>query len=260
MSEQERQQERAQDKILVERDEAGIVTLTLNDPEERNALGHAFVEELIERLTAIGEDPEARVCIVRGAEEIFCAGGHKDMLMALASGEVAASDIIVSRAMLELPIPSIACVEGHAVGGGLTLALCCDMVLLAEESSYGCSFMNMGFTPGMGTTRLLQLAVGEYIAAEMMYSGRFVRGAHFANRGLINDVMPRRKLHRRALKLARSIAEKPRYALELLKHSLSIPKRQLFEEARSTESFMHEICFTKDETKALIEDYYPKGD
>ncbi|PID38106.1 MAG: enoyl-CoA hydratase [Proteobacteria bacterium] len=246
------------DTILVDRDEGGIVTLTLNDPDERNALGEVFVEQLIERLAEIGEDSQARVCVVRGQEEIFCAGGHKDMLMALASGEVAASDIMVSRAMLELPIPAIAAVEGHAVGGGLTLALCCDIVLLAEESSYGCSFMNMGFTPGMGTTRLLQLAVGEYIAAEMMYSGRFVRGSHFTQRGLINDVLPREKVYRRALKLARSIAEKPRYALELLKRSLSIPKRQLFEEARSTESMMHELCFAKDETKALIEEYYPK--
>ena len=246
-------------RIRIERgDGDGIVTLILNDSKERNALGEAFVELLTARLAEVGEDPEARVCIVRGLPELFCSGGHKDMLLALADGDVAASDIMVSRAMLEVPIPTIAAMEGHAVGGGLTLGLCCDIVMMAEESSYGCSFMNMGFTPGMGTTRLIQIAVGEYLAAEMMYGGRFFRGTRFAERSQINYVLPRDRIYRRAVKIARGIADKPRYALTLLKQSLSIKKRQLFEEARSTEAFMHEICFAKDETKALIEEYYPK--
>lgn len=244
--------------LLKVEDRQGVVTLTMGDHEEKNALGEPFVEALIDVLTEIGENPSYKVLIVRGMDDIFCAGGHKDMLMALAQGDVAASDIMVSRAMLEVPIPTIALMEGHAVGGGLTLGLCCDVVMMAEESSYGCSFMNMGFTPGMGTTRLLQLAMGEYIAAEMMYSGTFFRGAHFKNLAMVNYVLPKRSLHKRANKVARAMAEKPRYALELLKRSLSISKRQLFEEARSTESFMHEICFSKDETKALIEEYYPK--
>lgn len=244
-------------RITLTRSE-GIVTLQLNDEAERNALGESFVELLLERLAEVAADSEARVCILRGLPEIFCAGGHKDMLLALASGEVAASDIMVSRAVLELPIPTISAMEGHATGGGLTLGLCCDIVLLAEESSYGCSFMNMGFTPGMGTTRLLQLAVGEYLAAEMMYSGAFYRGSHFVGRSQLNYVLPRAKLWQRAQKVARAIAEKPRYALELLKRSLSLTKRQLFEEARTSEAAMHELCFARDETRALIDEYYPK--
>lgn len=245
------------ERIHLEIDDGGIAVLTMDDRAERNALGEAFVGELTATLAKL-EDERIRCCVLRGTEEIFCAGGHKDMLVALASGEVAASDIMVSRAVLEVPVPIIAAMEGHAVGGGLTLGLCCDMVLMAEESSYGCSFMNMGFTPGMGTTRLLALAVGDYLAAEMMYGGKFFRGKHFVGRSQINYVLPKAKLFARAMKVARAIAEKPRGSLLLLKRSLSIPKRQLFEEARTTESLMHELSFAQEETKALIEEYYPK--
>jgi polyketide biosynthesis enoyl-CoA hydratase PksI len=189
-------------------------------------------------------------------DHVFCGGGNREMLRDLAQGRVAASDLMLSRTVLDLPIPIIAAMEGHAVGGGLTLALCCDIVLMAREARYGCSFMNMGFTPGMGTTRLLQLAVGEYLAAEMMYGGQFFRGSHFAGRSAINYVLPRDQILPKALSLAQRIAEKPRPALELLKRSLSLRKRELFERARALEPSMHELCFSRPETAVLIEENY----
>lgn len=243
-------------RIRLERDDRGVAVLSMQDPEGKNTLGESFVELLTERLTELSEDRDAKVCVLTGLPDVFCAGGDKDMLMNLAKGEVAATDIMVSRAVLEVPIPMIAAMAGHAVGGGLTLGLCCDIVLMAKESSYGCSFMNMGFTPGMGTTRLLQMAMGEFVAAEMMYGGQFFHGSHFEGRSNINHVLPSEKVQGRAVKIARRIADKPRHALELLKRSLSLPKRQAFEEARTTESFMHELCFSREETLALIQERY----
>jgi len=248
------------DLITLQREDDGVAVLHLNDTDGGNALSETFVELLTAKLAELSSDAEAKVCVVRGGEEIFCAGGDKSMLAALAAGEVAATDIMISRALLEVPIPTIAAMEGHAVGGGLTLGLCCDMVLMARESSYGCSFMNMGFTPGMGTTRLLQLAVGEYVAAEMMYGGQYFRGSHFEGTAQVNAIVPKDKLLRRAMKLARRIADKPRKSLELLKRSLSLVKRQAFEEARTSESFMHEISFSLEETAQLIEDNYKELD
>jgi len=142
------------------------------------------------------------------------------------------------------------------VGGGLALGLCCDLVLMARESRYGCSFMNMGFTPGMGITRLLQLAVGEYMANEMMYGGQFFKGAHFETSAGINYVLPQAKVERKALQLARRIAEKPRAALVTLKSYLSLPRRQAFEETRTIESFMHQLCFARPETAERIRENY----
>ncbi|MBW2528594.1 MAG: enoyl-CoA hydratase/isomerase family protein [Deltaproteobacteria bacterium] len=243
-------------RIRLERDDDGVAVLTMQDEAESNALSEPFIEQLLAALEQVGADSGARVCVLRGLEEVFCAGGHKDMLAELAAGRVAASDIMVTRAIIEVPIPTIAAMEGHAVGGGLILGLACDIALLGRESRYGCSFMNMGFTPGMGTTRLLQDAVGEHRAAEMMFGGQFFRGSHFETCSGINYVLPKHRVWPKALSVAGRIAEKPRHALELLKRSLSLRKRLLFEEARTMESMMHEICFARPETAQLIEENY----
>lgn len=237
-------------------DDDGVVVLHMSDAEERNALSEPFIEQLLAALDQVGQDPHAKVCVIRGLDDVFCSGGHKDMLAELAAGRVAASDIMVTRAMIEVPIPTIAAMAGHAVGGGLILGLCCDMALMGRESRYGCSFMNMGFTPGMGTTGLLQSAVGDHRAAEMMFGGQFFRGSHFEHASGINYVLPRQKVLPKAMSLAGRIAEKPRHALELLKRSLSLGRRQAFEHARTVESMMHEICFARPETAALIEENY----
>lgn len=241
-------------RISIECVDEGIVALHLADAEEKNAFSTSFTNELLAALETISNDRDSRVCIVRGLPEVFCSGGHRDMLLDLAHGKIAASDIMISRAMLEVPIPTIAAMEGHAVGGGLALGLCCDVMVMARESRYGCSFMNMGFTPGMGTTRLLQMAVGEFVAAEMMYGGEFFRGTHFQGRG-VNHVLPRSQVLSKSISIARRFADKPRHALELLKRSLSLVKRQAFEDARTTESMMHEICFSQPETAKAIEDF-----
>ena len=241
------------------RDEDGIVVLHLHDEAEQNALYASFVERLTGHLAAIGEDPQAKVLVLRGLQDVFCSGGHRDMLLDLAAGKVAATDIMLTRAILEVPLPTIAAMEGHAIGGGLILGLCCDLALMARESRYGCSFMNMGFTPGMGTTRLLQLAVGEYVAAEMMFGGQFFRGSQLAERSSVNYVLPKSQVLSRAMSIAGRIAEKPRGSLVLLKRSLSLKRRQLFEEARTTETMMHELSFAQPETAKLIEEEYPRA-
>jgi len=240
-------------------DEDGVARLTMADVQRRNALSAPFVARLEELLAKLGDDPRAKVCVLEGTEDVFCSGGDKQMLVDLASGKVAATDIMISRALLEVPVPTIAAMTGHAVGGGLTLGLCCDIVLMARESRYGCSFMNMGFTPGMGTTQLLELAVGPFVAAEMMFGGKMFRGSHFESRAGVNYVLPRAKLAGRAYDIARRIAEKPRASLLLLKRELSLAKRQRFEQARTSEAFMHELSFALPETRALIEEGYLEG-
>lgn len=116
--------------------------------------------------------------------------------------------------------------------------------------------MNMGFTPGMGTTRLLQDAVGEYVAAEMMLGGQFFRGSYFEHRSLFNAVLPRNNVWDKATEMAARIAEKPRFALQLLKNNLSLRKRLAFEDARTSEAAMHQICFAQEETLSRIRENY----
>jgi len=242
--------------VRLERDGDGIATLTLADDVHKNAFYEPFIDELCARLEELARDEEARVCLFRGLPEVFCAGADESLLLELAAGTMPPTDIVLPKLVLDLPIPTIAAMEGHAIGGGLALGLCCDVVLMARESRYGCSFMNMGFTPGMGTTRLLEVAVGEYLAAEMQLGGQLFKGTHFEGRSGVNYVLPRAEVWPRALEVARRIAETPRVALALLKHNLSLRRRRAFEEGRGTESMMHGICFARPGTAARIRESY----
>ncbi len=241
--------------ITLSIDDEGIAVLHMRDEEGKNAFSRTFVEQLLDRLQSL-VDERVKVCVVRGLDEVFCAGGDRQMLLDLAEGRVAPYDLLLTRSLLEVPVPTIAAMGGHAVGGGLIFGLCCDVVLMGRESRYGCNFMDMGFTPGMGTTGLLQIAVGEYLAAEMMFGCQYFKGAHFEGRANVNYVLPRDKVLDKALAVARRMSDKPRFALTLLKRSLTLGRRKAFEDARTAESMMHEICFAHPETSARIRENY----
>lgn len=237
----------------------GVAELWLCDEAGNNAFSRAFVDELLARMAELSESPEAKVCVLRGLPEVFCAGGDRQLLLELAEGDLAPYDLELTRTLLELPVPTIAAMEGHAVGGGLVFGLACDMVVMARESRYGSNFMDLGFTPGMGTTKLIQFAVGDYLAAEMMFGCQYFKGSHFEGRANVNYVVPKAKVLGRARKMAARLTDKPRFAIELLKRQLALPRRLAFEQARMSESLMHQVCFARPETRARIRENYDLG-
>jgi polyketide biosynthesis enoyl-CoA hydratase PksI len=239
--------------VSLRQEDEGIVVVCMHDEVGRNALDAPLVAQLVECLGAVGRDEAVKVCILEGLPEVFCSGGTKEALMEFAAGRVTLSDIEVTRAMLAVPVPTIAAMQGHAVGGGLPLGLSADIVLMARTSRYGATFMNMGFTPGMGTTGLLPDAVGEHLAAEMMFGGQTFRGSRFTHSAGINYVLADVEVPAKARDLALRIAEKPRHALVLLKETLAARRRRAFEAAHTVELAMHEKCFERPETAAWIE-------
>lgn len=240
-------------------DDDGVATLAMRDEAGKNAFSRAMVAALTGAFDEVARRQDVKVCVVSGLPAVFSAGGDREVLLGLADGTIAPYDLLLTRSLLEVPVPTIAAMAGAAVGGGLVFGLACDMVVLARESRYGANFMDLGFTPGMGSTRLLQFAVGEYVAAEMLLGGQYFRGEHFAGRGQINAVVPRAEVEARALEMARRIADKPRPALLLLKRALALPRRRAFEEARTVESMMHEVCFADPQTLARIRENYGHG-
>ncbi len=242
--------------ILLEIDADGVAVLHMRDVAGRNAFSRPFVEALVEGLGGLA-DERVKVAVLRGLDDVFCAGADRELLLELAEGRLSPYDLLLTRTLLEVPVPTIAAMAGHAVGGGLVLGLACDMVVLARESRYGCNFMDLGFTPGMGATGLLQAAVGEYLAAEMLYSARYVRGSELEGRSGVNAVLPKAQVLERALSLAARIAGMERYALRMLKEALVTPRRRAFEEARAVETRMHETCFARPEVRQRIRENYP---
>jgi polyketide biosynthesis enoyl-CoA hydratase PksI len=237
-------------------DPDGIGVLTLDDEAGRNALSEPLIDALLERLGEALEDERVKVLVLAGGNQVFCAGATRELLLRLAAGEVAPTDIVLSKAILDMPVPVVAAMAGHAVGGGLALGLCADIVVLANESRYGASFMNMGFTPGMGMTVLLGHVMSEAMAHELLYTGEPKRGRELAGGTGINYVVPRDQVLPKAMDLAARIAEKPRPALVALKQALARPRREAFERSRVIEAQMHELTFSAEGIAALIGDNY----
>ena len=240
--------------MQLEVDERGIATVTMSDPPGRNAMSEPFVRELSDALRALAACAEARVAVLLGLPDVFSSGASRELLEAILDGKLDPADILLPKVVLDVPVPVIAAMEGHAVGGGLALGLCADIILIARESTYGCNFMNLGFTPGMGITRLLEHVLAPAMAHEMMYTGQFFRGSHFEGRSGFNYVLPRAQVRAKAMDLAARIAEKPRLALEALKRTLSTDKRQAFEATRTAEAMMHAITFAGPDVRRLIEE------
>ena len=218
----------------------GVARITLVDPANTNALGEAMVGRLREVFADIDRAREAHVVVLTAEGDTFSSGAPRDLLMRLAAGEVRPADIVLPKLLLDCEVPVVAAMAGHATGGGFALGLAADIVVIAEESRYGFTFMNLGFTPGMGTTRLCEHTLSPAIAHELLYSGELRRGSRFAGTG-INHIAPRDQVNAIALDIAARIADKPRAAITALKRTLSLRRRQAFEESITQESLMHQL-------------------
>jgi polyketide biosynthesis enoyl-CoA hydratase PksI len=236
-------------------DACGVRTITLNDPSSGNALSEAMVADLSAALEEADQDVETTVVLLTGRGETFSSGAPRELLEKLMRGEGRPSDITLPRLLFGCSVPIIAAMDGHATGGGFALGLAADIVLLARESRYGFPFMNMGFTPGMGTTRLCEHVLSPAVAHELLYSGELRRGAAFDRTG-VNAVLPRADIQGAALDLAHRIAEKPRTSLAALKRTLSLPRRTAFEASLTLESLMHQVTLHGSSAARLIEEGY----
>jgi polyketide biosynthesis enoyl-CoA hydratase PksI len=218
----------------------GVATVTLADPASANALGEAMVHALHDAFAAIDRNADVRAVVLSAEGDTFSSGAPRELLLRLAQGEVRPSDIVLPKLLLDCPVPVIAAMAGHATGGGFALGLAADIVVMADESRYGFTFMNLGFTPGMGTTMLYSHVMSPAVAHELLYTGELRRGSRFSGPG-INHVLPRHEVAAAALDIAARIAEKPRPSVTALKRTLSLPRRRAFETSITHESFMHQI-------------------
>jgi polyketide biosynthesis enoyl-CoA hydratase PksI len=197
--------------------------------------------------------------LLEGLRDVFCAGASLDFLRRLSRGEADESSWwSLPEIFLSFPMPIIGSVTGHAVGGGLLVALYCDMVVAAEESRYGFNFIDLGFTPGMGATTLLPALVGTHFANEMLLTGKLYRGRELRERSVFNRVVPAAQVDGVVLDIARSLALKPAPVLALLKEALSLPRRRALPDTLQREALMHRICFASPDTARRIDELYAR--
>ncbi|UCE87899.1 MAG: enoyl-CoA hydratase/isomerase family protein [Deltaproteobacteria bacterium] len=243
---------------LVKRSRDGsVVTLTLNDPARRNAMTESMGEAFRDRIEALRDDETVRAVVLTGAGRAFSAGGDLDMIDARAraaaadrdgSGRAAVRDQMRSfydlfLSLRELPCPSLAAVNGHAVGAGMCLALACDLRIVAREAKFALNFARLGLHPGMGATWTLPRLVGPALAAELLYTGEPVDGERAERIGLANRAVPQPEVLATARALAEAIARAAPGAIRGVKRALrrtedsSLEAQLDFEAARQSEDF-----------------------
>jgi polyketide biosynthesis enoyl-CoA hydratase PksI len=222
----------------------GVATLTMADPATANALTHALVGALGESFAAVSRDARVHAVVLAGLPDVFSSGASREVIDDLVTGRRDGGELLLPRVLLECPVPCIAAMAGYAIGGGFALGIAADLVVLGAESRYCLNFLDLGFTPGMGTTRLLEHVLSPAIAHELLFTGEARLGRELARTG-VNHVVPRAEVLARAQDLAARIADKPRDALVALKRTLSLPRREAFEAARTLETLMHAVSFAQ---------------
>lgn len=231
----------------------GIVQVRMQDRVHKNT----FTGELIEGLTcafeAIGRREDCKVVILTGYDSYFSSGGTQEGLRDLYEGKFKFTDKDLYSLALNCPLPVIAAMQGHGIGGGFVMGLFADFVVLARESVYTANFMKYGFTPGMGSTFILPKKLGLPLAEEMMMTALTYRGEELQRRGVPFPVLPRERVPEHALELARSLAEKPRVSLVTLKDHLVAPLREQLPRFIEQEVAMHERTFHRPEVRERID-------
>jgi enoyl-CoA hydratase len=180
--------------ILWEIDELGVALITINRPQKLNALSREVIAELDDAFTRVATDPAVRGAIITGAgEKAFVAGADIKELAALSAAEstqLALRGQAVLRKLETCGKPSVAAVNGFALGGGMELAMACTVRFASESAKLGQPEVKLGIIPGYGGTQRLPRLVGRGIALEMLLDGEPITAVDALRIGLVNEVVP----------------------------------------------------------------------
>lgn len=208
----------------INRDDA-VVCVTLNRPDKRNAIDDATRDALAAAFAGFDEDTGVRVVIFTGAGTAFCAGVDLATPGNVSAQSTVTSTPVVARPRLSAPLdafskPVIAALNGVAVGGGLELALACDIRVAATGARFGLPEVKIGSLPGSGGTQRLAGTVGRSLAAQMLFTGELITAEQALAAGLVSEVLAPDALMERAWTLARTVAGNAPLSLVAIKKAL----------------------------------------
>lgn len=213
--------------LALTRPRPGVMVVTLNRPDRLNAMTTAMFDDLEHLAVDLRDDDELRVVVMTGAGRAFCAGYDLDDADGLP--ELTARGMLARQehgaraitAMRDLPQPLVAAVNGAAAGGGFALALAADIRLAARDAKLNAAMVRIGLSAGdLGISWLLPRLVNPGIAAELMYTGRFVDAEEAQRIGLVNRVVEPDALVDEALAVADAIAANSPFGVQLSKRAL----------------------------------------
>jgi enoyl-CoA hydratase/carnithine racemase len=242
------------DHILVEKD-SGVATIIFNRPEMRNAISYRMWSRIPEIMRDLDEDPEVRIAVVKGAgDRAFIAGADISEFKSLRSDPenvkiYNAATAAATKSLYNFPKPLIAMINGFCMGGGTSIAVCCDLRIAAENAMFGVPAAKLGLGYGFEGTKILVDIVGPAFAKEILFTGRSFDAREANEMGLVNRVVPVDELESYVVELAETIAANAPLTVKTSKYivgqcCLEPEKRDLEEVAR-----MVETCFQSEDYK-----------
>jgi enoyl-CoA hydratase len=248
-----------------------VATLTLNRPDARNAMTPVMGEEVRRAVEEVRADADVRVLVVTGAGKAFSGGGDLGMLARDAGVSERAGDGMGGPprdfykrylSVHSLPIPTIAAINGHAIGAGFCFALACDLRIAVADAKLGMTFTKLGIHPGMGATYFLPRLIGRARAGELLFSGRIVDAVEAERLGILNRVVARDAFPTAVKELADEIAAAAPIAVRLVKRALARGLEHSLDDALDLESMQQSATFqtadAREGIKAVLEKRQPQ--
>jgi len=249
-------------QILFEK-ENQIAVLTLNRPDNRNAISSTeIIEEIEAACKRVNDDMSVNVLIVTARDPAFSAGGNiKDMAAKKGMFGGTPAQLMenyrkniqrIPLAIHEVAVPTIAAVNGPAIGAGCDLAMMCDMRIVSENAKFGETFLSVGLIPGDGGAYFLPRVIGMARACELTFTGDVIDARRAFEIGMVNDIVSHELLMTKSFELAKKIAAKPALALRMAKRLLysgqELTLRQLLDQSAAYQALCHN---TSDHMEAL---------
>jgi 2-(1,2-epoxy-1,2-dihydrophenyl)acetyl-CoA isomerase len=235
--------------IVLQHLDGGLLTITMNRPERRNALNQDLIRGLVEAARRAAEDTDIRAVLLRGAGGTFCVGGdvkamaeNKTPLSLEAKVTNLRRGMEVSRILHEMQKPVVAQIDGAAAGAGLSIALACDLRVAGESAKITTAFAKVGFSGDFGGTYFLTHLIGSARARELYLTSPVLSAREALALGLVTRVVPDAEVEAATHDLALSLAQGPSVALGYIKKNINNAEQLSLEACFDAEALHHSRC------------------
>ena len=229
-----------------------VVLLTIDRPEALNALNSTVIGELEQAIAQVEQDKTVGALILTGAGRSFVAGadiGEQQPLDIASGRKWGQRGSALMRRIEKLEIPTIAAVNGFALGGGCELAMACDIILASEKAKFGQPEVGLGITPGFSGTQRLPRRVGAAKAKELIFSGKMIKADEAGKIGLVNAVYAPEELLHGAMEMARSFTKNAPIAVKYAKACIDRGMQMDIDDGIAVENELFAMCFATHDQK-----------
>jgi enoyl-CoA hydratase len=245
--------------VLIDRPADGVVLVRINRPQARNALNMATRQALAAAFEGLHDDPSVRAIVLTGNDQAFAAGADLKEFV-----DAGAIEMLRRRAdrywstIARTPQPVIAAINGYALGGGLELAMCCDVIIAGQSAQLGQPEVRVGIMPGAGGTQRLTRAVGKFHAMRLCLTGRPIVAAEAYQIGLVSQVVPDAEVVDTALGMASDLARLPPLAVRQIKEAILAGQDASLEAGLMLERKAFQLLFASADKREGMQAFFEK--